>query len=210
MEATLNNTPLQKQLPACQLLLNRPLGWVKGTLSAPCNKEEQSSDFHHEKSNMLCTLPLESRVTAVTTEIALRGYWPNASFLQTHTVWRYCWLGGWRVRLSPRTCDGQSLLTCLLYFKWQLCIFRANKWGGESKGSTTQTDRAHISLVCPLRMWRWSRRLPLKHQAVMPSCSPQLHLCASPITMALTVTFFGPSKDFGIPAPPKKIISVIY
>lgn len=55
MEATLNNTPLQKQLPACQLLLNGPLGWVKGTLSAFSHKEKQSSDFHHEKSNTLCT-----------------------------------------------------------------------------------------------------------------------------------------------------------
>lgn len=83
------------------------------------------------------------------------------------------WGGGLRVRLSPRTCNGQP---CLLYFKWQLCIFRANKRGGESEGSTTQTDRAHISLVCPLRLWRQSIHLPLERQAAIPSCFPHLHL----------------------------------
>lgn len=121
-----------------------------------CPTQKRMPDFHHEKSNATRRQRLQQTLGGV--------------------IGRH----GMCKRLIPYSLEntpsegghGHAMASRLLTFKWQLCIFRANKWGGAREGSTTQTDGAHVSLVCPLRVWKHIRRLPSMRQTVMPPRAP--------------------------------------
>lgn len=179
MEATLNNTPLQKQLPACQLLLNRPLGWVKGTLSAPCNKEEQSSDFHHEKSNTLCTLPLGSRVNSSDNRDRSAGLLAKCFILTDTYCMEILLVGGDGGSISPpgHAMASRCSLVCSILNDSFVFLEPINEGARAREAPHRQTWLTFHSFA----LWECGDGADVCHWSIRQWCHPgHLHFCASP------------------------------
>lgn len=156
MEATLNNTPRQKQLPACQLLLNGPLGWVKGTLSAFSHKEKQSSDFHHEKSNTLCTRQWQQWSHGGVIGERLNPY---RHILYRDTV-GWVGRGGLRVCLSPgHAMASRYLLVCSILNDSFEFLEPINEGARAREAPRRQTGLTFHSFA----LWDWGDRAYICH-----------------------------------------------
>lgn len=202
MEATLNNTPLQKQLPACQLLLNGPLGWVKGTLSALSYKEKQSSDFHHEKSNSLCTRQWQQwSLGGVIGEILN----PYRHILYRDTVGWVGGEGGLRVRLSPRhAMASRCSLVCSILNDSFVFLEPINEGARAREAPRRQTGLTFHSFA----LWECGDRADVCHWSVRQRCHPVFPKCISKHRPSpwLWQWHFGTLKDCCIPAPLKMAI----
>lgn len=159
---------------------------------------------------MLCTLPLGSRVNSSDNRDRSAGLLAKCFILTDTYCMEILLVGGDGGSVCPpgHAMANHCSLVCSILNDSFVFLEPINEGARAREAPHRQTGLTFHSFA--LRVWRRSRRLPLKRQAMMPSCSLHLHFCASPIAMALTVTLFGASKDFCIPAPPKKKIVLLF